>query len=179
MSSKNFTIQTFCQVDRIAQGDADVGEIFDTTFEQAELVVGGATGAKAVGKKISSRKGGSTRGGNRVRGPRCRRSVVDGEALPQIQNIALPIELESKLPVSLLDIDLTHDVTTNTTDLVNSVAGVLLIIQLMISGHPKGKPYLDEICTSVYPTEHLEVRFQSKHVRFKKGTTKECFSLDL
>ena len=84
---------------------------------------------------------------------RYRRSIVN-------KNIALPKELEYKLPLSFHDIDLTYDVTTNTTDLVNSVTGILLVVQLMISGHSKGRPYLDEICSSSYPTEYLKVRFQ-------------------
>ena len=118
------------------------GEVVDFLWEQGNTIHGG----KKTGD--NQRTGRSRVGGNDIHLPRLGRSV---------ENIALPKELESKLPKSFHDIDLTYDVTTNTADLVSSVTGLFLVIQLMISGHPKGRPYLDEICSSVYPTELLEV----------------------
>ena len=49
-------------------------------------------------------------------------------------------------------------VTNGTTSLVNGILSMVLIIKLMVSGHPKGKPYLQEICQSIYPNENAEVR---------------------
>ena len=50
-----------------------------------------------------------------------------------------------------------HTITNGTTSLVNSILSIVLIIKLMVSGHPKGKPYLQEICQSIYPNENAEV----------------------
>ena len=82
---------------------------------------------------------------------RNRRSIVN-------ENFALPLEIESKLPTSFHEIDLTYEVPTNTTEVVNSLTGMFLVIQLMISSHPRARPYLHEICSSTYPTEYLEVQ---------------------
>ena len=50
-----------------------------------------------------------------------------------------------------------HAITNGTTSLVNGILSIVLIIKLMVSGHPKGKPYLQEICQSIYPNENAEV----------------------
>ena len=42
------------------------------------------------------------------------------------------------------------NITNDTPTLVNGILGVVLIMKLMISGHPKGKPFFEEICVSIY-----------------------------
>ena len=55
--------------------------------------------------------------------------------------------------------------TNETPALVNSIMGIVMIIKLMISGHPRSKPYYEEICSSMTKsnaTEHtLNVRYIS------------------
>ena len=129
-----------------------------TAVKTAAYIAGGVCGPAAMACGLALAKGADAawdarkkREINQIQGIRCQG--------PLNENIALPQELESKLPLSFHDIDLSYDITTNTTDLVNSVTGILLLVQLMISGHPKGKPYLDEICSSSYPTEYSKVSF--------------------
>ena len=114
-------------------------------------------GAKATRQKWQNRRNPGNGGkGTRFK-PRCRRSVSDQSGFFEHTMVELPDELISQLPPALSGIDLSHDMTSNSTDLVNSVTGIFLLIQLMISGHPKAKSYLSEICLSLYPSEYLEV----------------------
>ncbi len=130
------------------------------------LYAGGAAGAKGI-------KGNKGKGPNAPKvdapdAPRppstggtrkiCKRSIMDQTSLLYSNEFRdLPDDLKSlQLPGSFSDFDLSHQVTSSTPELVNSVLSIVLIIKLLISGHPKSKPYAEEICRSAYANLRVE-----------------------
>ena len=47
--------------------------------------------------------------------------------------------------------------TQTTPQLVDSIISIFLIIKLMTIGHPKGKQYIDEVCSVMYPNAKIQV----------------------
>ena len=71
----------------------------------------------------------------------------------------LPFTATNLLPKSFSSLELNESMLLSTPDLVDSVLGFVLMIKLMISGHPASKPYFQEICRNVYPNRMLDVSF--------------------
>ena len=73
--------------------------------------------------------------------------------------VDLPITATNILPKSFSSLEFNDSMLSSTPDLVHSVLGFVLMIKLMISGHPESKPYFQEICHNVYPNRMLDVSF--------------------
>ncbi len=90
------------------------------------------------------------------------RSVLDPEDMlynDMLNNLATSSEI-SQLPTSLLDFSDTFNASpvsapNNSDGMIDGVIKLLLIIRLMVSGHPKSKPYYEEVCGLVHPNQML------------------------
>ena len=47
--------------------------------------------------------------------------------------------------------------TQSSPQLVDSIISIFLIVKLMTVGHPMGKRYLDEICSTIHPNLNIQV----------------------
>ena len=56
--------------------------------------------------------------------------------------------------------------TQTTPQLVDSIISIFLIIKLMTIGHPKGKQYMDEVCSVVYPNAKIQVFTNSSKAEY-------------
>ncbi|CAG0902615.1 unnamed protein product [Darwinula stevensoni] len=87
---------------------------------------------------------------------RCRRSVAEDESLlfsPTLPDV--PAWVQEKLPTSLIEgfaageAAWTNQTTADavaTTQTINAVLTIFLMLKLMMTGHQRSKPYYDEIC---------------------------------
>ena len=80
----------------------------------------------------------------------------------------LPITATNLLPKSFSSLEINESMLSSTPDLVHSVLGFVLMIKLMISGHPESKPYFQEICRNVYPNRMLDVSFDKLNCKSLK-----------
>jgi len=158
-------------IQKIVDGKASVGDVFDTVAEQGMVAAGGALGAHGAGKGLSKSGGfkqtvkGKTRQvvqkvktvgkkiKNKLRGGRCKRSIdafeVFSNQLEEIPDYAM-----KTLPGSIHDLDSVR--WGDMDQSVNAIFSIFLIVKLFMVGHPQSKGYFEEVCGTVYPSLKLQ-----------------------
>ena len=91
----------------------------------------------------------------------CKRSISDGGAhgfnsdLPPITS-----QILEGLPSSLMQVEIPGHEFISNTGFVNGILSLFFILKMIGKGHPSSKLYMDEICTTVYPSAKLEHCYQ-------------------
>ena len=128
----------------LATGNTTIGEAFDTIAGTGLTAVGGGLTAKFVANKL---------GGPNIKVV-CRRSVAEETPIFATELPDLDENLLKALPPSLNGIDLDRAIATP-NDLIITLFNIFVILKLISIGHPRARPYYDEICGRMYPNEEL------------------------